>query len=77
MTILEQSICDMLGAASSPLKLSQLLISVHTNIETCPFSFDDFTTALCNLQSQDKIVEDSEGYHVRTESEITLASLGL
>jgi hypothetical protein len=78
MTILETAITEMLGAASAPLKITQLLVWVHTNIGNVQFSWEDYVGGLSNLQSQGLVNEDESGYSLKrekTEEEVALAEL--
>jgi hypothetical protein len=77
-SLLETSILEMLGAASAPLKITQLLTWVHTHAGTLRLSWEDFVQALCNLQSQGLVNEDESGYSLKcekTEEEVALAEL--
>lgn len=78
MTLLETAIIDLLDAASAPLGAARLLQWVHTHAPTLQFSWEDFTTALCTLQSQGRVLEDRNGYSLRSEGErLLLEQLGI
>jgi hypothetical protein len=74
---LETAIEEMLAAASAPLKISTLLVWVHTHLMDTPFSYTQFSVALSELEKQGKVAADERGYRLREKSEISLHELGL